>query len=102
MLDIAREGLLPYRYAPMPINTFWTCLAVLDFLAIYLLWWRRNLGLVTVLGIMVADVAVNSYAMYALGIFPSFFPLQLQTLFLGFVLGGIAFLWLPEQPNEVY
>lgn len=41
VLDIAREGLLPYRYAPMPINT----------------------------------------------------------LFLGFVLGGIAFLWLREQPN---
>ena len=102
MLDIARGGLLPYRYAPMPINVFWTCLAVLDFVAIYLLWTRRNLGLVTVLGIMVADVSVNSYAMYVLGIFPSFFPRQLQSLFLGLVLGCIAFLWLREQPNGTH
>ena len=50
---------------------------------------------------MVADVSVNSYAMYVLGIFPSFFSLQLQSLFLGLVLGCIAFLWA-EQPNGTH
>jgi hypothetical protein len=42
---------------------------------------------------MLADVAANSYAAFVLH-FPGFWPaLQLQILFLGFVLGSITFLW---------
>jgi len=93
-MDIARGGFLPYGDMPFPINVFWTSLALLDFIALALLWKRRNLGLLLTMAIMVADVAVNSYAAYGLGIaFLSFAPLQVQTWFLGFVLGAIVFVW---------
>lgn len=105
VLDIARGGLLPYDYVPLPINLFWTSLAVLDFTAVLLLWKRRNAGVSLTLAIMCADVSINSYASYGLGIpFASFAPLQAQSLFLGFVLGTSAFIWrrrpqtvLPDQ-----
>lgn len=38
------------------------------------------------LAIMLFDVAVDSYAAYVSDIIPDFFPLQLHTLFLGFLL----------------
>jgi hypothetical protein len=101
VFDIASGGLLPYRFAPLPINAFWSSLAVIDFVAILLLWTHRNLGLLTALGIMLMDVAVNSYTMYVLNLFPSFIPLQLQTLFLGFVLGCITFLWSRTVNDQV-
>jgi len=45
------------------------------------------------LAIMLSDVAVNSYVVYCLITSASFLPLQLQTLFLGFLIGCIVFLW---------
>lgn len=97
VIDIARGGLLPYAGVPLPINAFWTSLALLDFAAVILLWRRRNLGVLLTAAIMVADVSINSYASYGLGIaFKSFAPLQAQTLFLGFVLGAIPMVWRPE------
>lgn len=100
MLDIVRGGLFPYTDFPFPINAFWTSLAILDFTAVVLLWRRRNLGVLLTALIMIADVAVNSYASYGLGIlFLSFAPLQAQTLFLGFVLGSMALVW-PSGPAK--
>ncbi len=94
VIDIIRGGLFPYLGMPFPINAFWTSLAILDFTAAILLWKRRNLGVLLTTAIMLADVAVNSYASYGLGIaFQSFAPLQAQTLFLGFVLGSFAVVW---------
>lgn len=94
VIDIARGGFLPYVGVPFPINVFWTSLALLDFVAVLLLWVRRNSGVALTTAIMCADVAVNSYASYGLGIaFQSFAPLQAQTLFLGFVLGSFAIVW---------
>lgn len=67
---------------------------MLDFIAALLLWKRRNLGVLMTAIIMIADVAINSYATYGLGIaFQSFAPLQAQTLFLGFVLGALPVVW---------
>jgi len=94
VIDIIRGGFLPYHGVPLPINAFWTSLAVLDFVAVLLLWRRRNAGVLLTTTIMCFDVAVNSYASYGLGIiFQSFAPLQAQTLFLGFVLGSFAIVW---------
>jgi hypothetical protein len=47
---------------------------------------------------MLSDVAVNSYVTYGLNLAASFAPLQLQTLFLGFVFGSIGFLWPLDEP----
>jgi hypothetical protein len=100
VIDIVRGGFLPYDYVPFPINLFWTSLAVLDFTAALLLWKRRNAGVLLTMAIMCADVSINSYASYGLGIpFASFAPLQVQSIFLGFVLGTSAFIWKSEPPN---
>jgi hypothetical protein len=94
-IDIARGGWLPYRYAPFGANLFWSLLVILDPSVVILLICQRRLGLALAVGIMVPDIAVNSYVTYALPIdkVPRFLPLQLPTLFCGFVLGSVAFLW---------
>jgi len=98
--DIIRGGIFPYHGVPFTINAFWTSLALLDSTAVFLLWKRRNLGILLTTAIMLADVAVNSYASYGLGIaFQSFAPLQAQTLFLGFVIGSFAIVWTRHDPQ---
>ena len=93
ILDIVKGGFFPYLFAPMPINAYWTSLAGLDLLAALSLWRHLRLGLTLTLAIMLSDVMVNSYVTYGLDIPVSFAPLQAQTLFLGFVLGCVSFLW---------
>ena len=90
--DIVQGGMLPYHSVPMSVNVFWTALCPLDFAAGALVWrWSApavRLGLL----ILLADVAVNSWLAYLSGLHvASFEPLQVQTLFLGFVLGGGMF-----------
>jgi hypothetical protein len=95
--DIYHDGFLPYKAAPFAINIFWTMLAFVDVLTAYLLIRQRKLGLILALVIMTMDVGINLYAAYESDLFPAFWPLQLQTLFLGFVLGSAGFLW----PNPI-
>jgi hypothetical protein len=108
--DIWQGGWLPYESAPLPLNAFWTALAGLDLLAAGLLLWRPKAGVVLALLIMVSDVSINSYAKYGLGFggWYSDLSLQLQSLFLGFVLGTAPLVWcrrggpsLALQPTEV-
>jgi hypothetical protein len=98
--DIWQGGWLPYRAAPAPINLDWTSLALFDPLAAVLLWWRMKAGLVLTAAIIISDVAVNSYGRYVLGYsgWYSDVSIQLQTLFLGFVLGSLPFAW--SRTNE--
>lgn len=101
VIDIIRGGMFPYRGMPFPINAFWTSLAILDFAAAAMLWKHRNIGLLLTAAIMSADVTVNSYASYGLGIvFQSFAPLQAQTLFLGFVAGSFPTVWRRVSQNS--
>nr|WP_315476670.1 hypothetical protein [uncultured Undibacterium sp.] len=104
VIDIARGGFLPYNDYPLPLNMFWTSLVALDFIAVFLLWKNRNAGVLLTTAIMCADVAVNSYATYGLGIvLQSFAPLQAQSLFLGFVLGSFAIVWRTKPlPNQTF
>ena len=91
--DIWRSGWLPYRFAPIGLNMFWTALTVLDPLVVVALaagWRRAGLGLAA--AIMVADVGINSYAAHRFG-WDFGAALPLQSAFLGFVLGSAAFLW---------
>ena len=79
------------------VTAYWTSLTVLDPLAVVLLVFAPRKGLLLALAIMLTDVAINSgvtymdlppASPYAVG-----YPVQLQTAFLGFVLGSIPFLW---------
>jgi hypothetical protein len=95
IMDLVRGGWLADRSAPFAANIFWLLLTLLDPLVVVLLIYRRRLGLLLAASIMVLDVAVNSYVRYAAAIVnvQRFLPLQAQTLFCGFVLGSIGFLW---------
>src|SRR5262249_4005053 len=94
--DMWQGGWLPYHYVPLPINVFTTSLVVWGPLAAYLLLWRPRAGVALALLIMVVDVAVNSTVAAGLGPMDwyDYLPLQLQTLFLGFVAGSAPLIWL--------
>src|SRR6476469_4377564 len=85
-----------YDWAPLPLNVFWTALVVWDPLVAGLLLWRPRVGVALALVLMVVDVAVNSA--WTAGQVPVDWygnvPLQLQTLFLGFVAGAAPLIWL--------
>src|SRR5262245_25879515 len=93
--DMWQGGWLPYGWAPLPLNVFWTSLAAWDVLAAGLLLWSPRAGTVLALVLMVVDVAVNSSWKSSRG--PEDWyesvPLQLQTLFLGFVAGCAPLIW---------
>jgi hypothetical protein len=94
--DMWHGGWLPYGWAPLPLNLFWTSLLAWDLLAAGLLLWRPRAGVVLALLIMVADVVVNSFWTASVGPlgWEENLPLQLQTLFLGFVAGAAPLIWL--------
>lgn len=93
--DLWLGGWLPYMPAPLPMNVYWSLLTVLDPLTAALLFWRPRAGMVLAVLIMISDVAVNSYGKYGLGYggLVGDASLQLQTLFLGFVVGTVPFAW---------
>ncbi len=96
-LDFLRYGLRPYSWGPLPLEIFWSSLVLLDALVVgALLTGRMRIGLVLAAAIMVVDVAVNFYAMTVISMDGFEFPLTVQSIFLGFVLGSIGFLW-PAQ-----
>jgi hypothetical protein len=93
--DIWRGGWLPYRASPLFMNWYWSSLAAIDLIAAILLFLCPRVGALLTLTIIVSDVGVNSYAVYGLGYnsWLSFLSLQLQTAFLGFVLGSFSIVW---------
>jgi hypothetical protein len=94
--ELAAGGWLPYRFAPIGCNIFWTTLLPIDVAVAALLWLRRAIGLWLGLAVMIADVVVNSWVVSHLGFVGLASSLQLQTLFLGFVIGSIGWL-LPRR-----
>lgn len=92
LVHIIEDGWLPYSFAPEWMNVYWTSLVFFDFAAIGLLLKYRNLGLILSLLIMISDVAVNTHAhnIEGGGIYWGYIA---QTMFLGFILGTIGFLW---------
>ena len=79
------------------LNTYWASLALLDPLVIVLLLRAPRLGLLFALAVMVTDVGVNSAASHlyldAGGQYAVNYFVQLQTAFLGFLLGSAPFVW---------
>lgn len=91
-LHLINVGWIVFDDAPVWMNVYWTALTALDPLAAMLLIWRRPVGLALGAAIILSDVAINSYALYGLGLPFGFLSLQLQTLFCGFLLGAAGFL----------
>ena len=91
--DFLARGWRPYAAAPPGVEAFWTALIVLDLGVVALiLGGRHRAALLLAAAVMTADVAVNTWVSRALefGLGPA---LQLQTLFLGFILGSLPFAW---------
>lgn len=91
-LHLINIGWIVFDDAPVWMNVYWTALTALDPLAAMLLIWRRPVGLALGAAIILSDVAINSHALYGLGLPFGFLSLQLQTLFCGFLLGAAGFL----------
>ena len=79
------------------VTAYWTSLTVLDPLAVVLIIFAPRKGLLLALVIMLTDVAINSGVTYMelppASPYAVDYAVQLQTAFLGFVLGSIPFLW---------
>ncbi|KNX41081.1 hypothetical protein ROTO_23820 [Roseovarius tolerans] len=89
--DFIYYGWRSYKAAPLPIEVFWSGLIWIDILVVVVLLSRkRRLGVVLALSVMLADIAINSYATRLLGFAILVGPLVLQSVFLGFILGSIC------------
>ena len=79
------------------VNAYWTALTLIDPLVIILLLRFPRIGLLAALLTMVSDVGINSLVTYlysdTAGHYAVDVFVQLQTAFLGFVLGSAPFLW---------
>ena len=80
--DLWQHGWFPYRFAPLPLNVYWTVLAFLDALAALLLIVQPRAGLVLTLLVIVSDVTLNLFARFYLGLRLQTLALSLQVLFL--------------------
>jgi len=63
--DIWYGGFLPYSYAPLAFNVYWTSLTLLDPLAIILLCYFPHQGMMLAVLIMASDIPINLYVTYA-------------------------------------
>jgi hypothetical protein len=97
-LQLVTRGWVVFDAVPKWMNIYWTSLTFLDPLAAVLLLTSRRAGLALGLSIMVSDVAINSYALYGLNSPIAIWALQSQTLFGGFLLGAVGYLW-HRQPD---
>lgn len=104
LADIAAGGWMPYRFGPDAMNLFWSLLLPLDVAAAGLILWRRSRRprLVLALAIMIADVAVNGYALWGLDM-PVFAPaLTMQTGFLLLLAAFSRALWRSGCPSPIW
>ena len=95
--DLLRHGWFPYRFAPRPLNVYWTSLTFFDALAAFLLLCSMRIGLVLTLVIITSDVALNLFARFGLGLHLHPLALLLQILFLIAVVGALIY----AQRSEV-
>ena len=91
--QLLQGGWLPYHYAPLWTNIFWTSLTFLDPLALWLLLRRQAVGVWLTVLIMLADVAVNlDFGLRHDGSLENSLGLLAQVIFLRFVVGSTPLL----------
>jgi len=101
LLDIVQSGWMPYNYAPDWMNLYWTSLVFFDFAVIGFLLFYRKVGLIISLLIMLSDVWINAIAINIFNL-NVHWGVVVQTVFLGFIIGSIGFLWEPPNDNVEY
>jgi hypothetical protein len=79
--DLLRYGWLPYRFAPLSCNIYWTSLTLLDALVAIVLLLQTSFGLLLALVIITSDVAINLFELFGLGLHVQSLPLLLQIFF---------------------
>ena len=82
LTDLWQHGWLPYHFAPLPLNAYWTALTFFDAFAAVLLLWQPRTGLALALLIITSDVALNLFARFYLRLHLRPLALSLQVLFL--------------------
>ncbi|MFN2304391.1 MAG: hypothetical protein ACK2TV_11745 [Anaerolineales bacterium] len=98
VMDLVSGGLFPYTKkwgTPESLNFYWTCLTILDPLAIAALIINVRVGYVVALCIMLTDVPINLYANanYWSLAFHKNYALLMQVVFLIFLLLTFCRVW---------
>ena len=57
--DVRSQGFLPYKFAPIYLNFFWTSLTIIDPLAAILLLTKVRIGLYLSIVVILMDISVN-------------------------------------------
>lgn len=87
------------------LNAYWTLLTVVDPVVIWLVLRVPRAGVIAALLTMLTDVGINSVVSYLYFSTPGHYAVndfvQLQTVFLGFVLGSAPFLWMHFSASHV-
>ena len=87
------------------LNAYWTLLVVIDPVVIWLVLRVPRAGVIAALLTMLTDVGINSVVSYLYFSTPGHYAVndfvQLQTVFLGFVLGSAPFLWMHFSASHV-
>lgn len=60
--DVISGGILPYTYAPLALNIYWTSLTVIDPLVIILLIFKLWTGIYAVAAVIFTNVPINAFA----------------------------------------
>ena len=81
LADLWRHGWLPYHFAPLALNAYWTALTLFDALAAVLLLWHPRVGLALALIIITSDVTLNLFAHFYLRLHLKPLALSLQVIF---------------------
>ena len=90
LADLWRHGWLPYHFAPLALNAYWTALTLFDALAAVLLLWHPRVGLALALIIITSDVTLNLFARLYLRLHLQPLALSLQVIFFVAVLAAIS------------
>ena len=91
LADLWRHGWLPYHFAPLALNAYWTALTLFDALAAVLLLWHPRAGLALALIIITSDVTLNLFARLYLRLHLQPLALSLQVIFFVAVVAAIFY-----------
>ena len=91
LVDLWRHGWLPYRFAPLALNAYWSALTFFDALGAVLLLWQPRTGLALTLLIITSDVTLNLFAHFYLRLHLKPLTLSLQLIFFLAVVAAISY-----------
>ena len=100
LADLWRHGWLPYHFAPLALNVYWTALTFVDALAAVLLLRQPRTGLALTLLIIASDVTLNLFAHFYLRLHLKPLTLSLQVIFFVAVVASVSYARASGPANE--